>query len=135
MMSKQARRWYDADPILLEVINLMSMAPTEAKQYASKLIAGVEKQVPAEVLASVYEQMENPDRPKNRWYDTDETLVKAVELLKLLPHEAQRAAAMQFIEALKDTQQTTYAILMETFAPKINTLVLDEELEEDEAAR
>jgi hypothetical protein len=127
------RRWYDNDPILLEVVNLMSLAPEAAQQYAQRLIDGVEKQVDASLLENLYAKLDDPNRPKNRWYDDNPVVCKALELLRLLPHEAQRTAALQMIESLKSKQGTAYTILMETFSPKINTLVLDEELETDEA--
>lgn len=128
-----AHRWYDKDPILLEVVGLMSMAPDAAKRYAQALIKGVESKVDASLLAPMYAKLDDPNRPKNRWYDQEPVLVKALELLRLLPHEAQRTVALQMIESLKAEQGTAYTILMETFAPKVNTLVLEEELETHEA--
>lgn len=114
--NQKVRRWYDTDPILLEVINLMALAKEEAKTYASKLIKGVEAQVAPEVLAQVTARLENPNRPQNRWYDKEPVLEKAMELLQLMPPEAQRVAALQFIDALKAKQSpAAYGILKEVF--------------------
>ncbi|MCS6268104.1 MAG: hypothetical protein H2174_11140 [Vampirovibrio sp.] len=114
--NQKVRRWYDTDPILLEVINLMALAKEEAKTYATKLIKGVEAQVSPEVLAQVTARLENPNRPQNRWYDKEPVLAKAMELLQLMPPEAQRVAALQFIDALKAKQSpVAYGILKEVF--------------------
>jgi hypothetical protein len=112
----KVRRWYDTDPILLEVINLMALAKTEAITYATKLIKGVEAQVAPEVLAQVTSRLADPNRPQNRWYDKEPVLAKAMELLQLMPPEAQRVAALQFIDALKAKQSpAAYGILKEVF--------------------
>ncbi|MCX5920061.1 MAG: hypothetical protein NTW61_01860 [Candidatus Melainabacteria bacterium] len=114
--NQKVRRWYDTDPILLEVINLMALAKEEAKTYATKLINGVEAQVAPEVLAKVVARLEDPNRPQNRWYDKEPVLAKAMELLQLMPPEAQRVAALQFIDALKAKQSpAAYGILKEVF--------------------
>ena len=114
--NQKVRRWYDTDPILLEVINLMALAKEEAKTYASKLIKGVEAQVAPEVLAQVTVRLADPNRPQNRWYDKEPVLAKAMELLQLMPPEAQRVAALQFIDALKAKQSpVAYGILKEVF--------------------
>jgi len=115
-VNQKVRRWYDTDPILLEVINLMALAKAEAKTYASKLIKGVEAQVAPEVLAQVTARLEDPNRPQNRWYDKEPVLAKAMELLQLMPPEAQRVAALQFIDTLKAKQSpVAYGILKEVF--------------------
>jgi hypothetical protein len=114
--TQKVRRWYDTDPILLEVINLMALAKDEAKTYATKLIKGVEAQVAPEVLAKVTARLEDPNCPQNRWYDREPVLAKAMELLQLMPPEAQRVAALQFIDALKAKQSSAaYGILKEVF--------------------
>jgi hypothetical protein len=128
--SQQVRRWYDTDPVLLEVLNFMELAPKQAERYAQNLIAGVEKNAPAKALQDVYASFENPNRPKNRWYDENPTLFKAIELLKMMPPETQRLAAMQFIEATK-SDPITYAILKESFAvSELDLSYLDEDYDE-----
>jgi hypothetical protein len=131
--NQKVRRWYDTDPILLEVINLMALAKEEAKTYATKLIQGVEAQVPPEALAQVTARLADPNRPQNRWYDKEPVLAKAMELLQLMPPEAQRVAALQFIDALKAKQSpAAYAILRETFN-FADALAEEAELENEEA--
>jgi hypothetical protein len=128
--SQQVRRWYDTDPVLLEVLNFMELAPKQAERYAQNLMAGVEKNAPAKALQDVYASFENPNRPKNRWYDENPTLFKAIELLKMMPPETQRLAAMQFIEATK-SDPITYAILKESFAvSELDLSYLDEDYDE-----
>ncbi len=126
----KVRRWYDTDPVLLEVLNFMELAPKEATAYASSLIAGVEKHAPQEALAQVYQEFEDPNRPKNRWYDENPILSKAIALLKMMPPDVQRMAALQFIEATK-ADTITYAILKESFATsELDLSYLDEDYDD-----
>jgi hypothetical protein len=128
--TQKVRRWYDTDPVLLEVLNFMELAPKEAEAYAKNLIAGVEKHAPSKALEEVYASFEDPKRPQNRWYDENPTLSKAIELLKMMPPETQRLAAMQFIEATK-SDPITYAILKESFAvSELDLSYLDEDYDD-----
>ena len=127
---QKVRRWYDTDPVLLEVLNFMELAPKQAEAYAKNLIAGVEKHAPAKALKEVYQSFEDPNRPQNRWYDESPTLAKAIELLKIMPPETQRLAAMQFIEATQ-SDPVTYAILKESFAiSELDLSYLDEDYDD-----
>jgi|GEM_PF-2470965 len=129
--SKKVRRWYDTDPVLLEVLNFMELAPKAAEAYAEKLVSGVEKNAPKEALDNLLSTLSDPDRPKNRWYDAHPTLSKAIEILKLMPHDAQRVAAMQFIESTR-SDHATYAILKETFAvADMDLSFLDEDYDDE----
>ncbi|MFN9691876.1 MAG: hypothetical protein ACK551_07255 [Vampirovibrionales bacterium] len=128
--TQKVRRWYDTDPVLLEVLNFMELAPKQAEAYAKNLIAGVEKYAPSKALEEVYASFEDPNRPQNRWYDENPTLSKAIELLKMMPPETQRLAAMQFIEATK-SDPITYAILKESFAvSELDLSYLDEDYDD-----
>ncbi|XVJ52059.1 MAG: hypothetical protein HEQ32_08320 [Vampirovibrio sp.] len=126
----RVRRWYDTDPVLLEVLNFMELAPKAAEAYAKALITGVEQQAPAEALKDVYDKIADPIRPKKRWYDSSPVLSKAIELLKIMPPDAQRMAALQFIEATK-ADPITYAILKESFAmSELDLSYLDEDYDD-----
>ena len=127
------QRWYDADPLLLEVLNLMALAPQAAVTYAQRLIDGVEAKVENGLLQELYAKIEAPDYPKNRWYDSEPALRKALELLRLMPPEAQRVAAHQFIDALEADQGVSYRILKATFAAA-DEAACEQELAQEEAA-
>ena len=60
-------RWYDHDPVLLEVINLLQNYQTELKAQAEIFLEEIEKKVSKEAIDKFYEMV----RPKvcNRWYD------------------------------------------------------------------
>jgi hypothetical protein len=126
-----ARRWYDTDPVLLEVINFMELAPIQAERYAQRLIQGVEKHVARDMLMQVYDNIKVEAGRQNRWYDSNRVLSVAIELLRIMPPDAQRVAAMQFIESIQE-DETAYSILKASFAKTEEALATLNE--EDEAA-
>jgi hypothetical protein len=129
--AQKVRRWYDTDPVLLEVLNFMELAPKSAEAYAQKLISGVEKATSKEALNNMLLLADTGKHPKNRWYDAYPVLSKAIELLKMMPHDAQRVAAMQFIESTR-SDQATYTILKETFAvADMDLTFLDEDYDDE----
>ena len=94
------RRWYDHDPLLIEVLDLLRSFPSDVRAQAEVFIAKIEEQVGPDAIEQLYEQ----SRPKvqgNRWYDKDPVISKAVELLRVVPPEAQRQAALKFLESMK----------------------------------
>lgn len=100
-MEKQVyRRWYDYDPVLLEVINLLQNYQTELKSQAEIFLQEIEKKVSKEAVDKFYEMV----KPKigNRWYDKDPVISRTVELLRVVPPDVQKAAAKSFLKALED---------------------------------
>lgn len=99
-MSQQYKRWYDYDPVLLEVINLLQNYQTELRAQAEVFLSEIEKKVSKEAIDKFYEMV----RPKicNRWYDKDPVISKTVELLRVVPPEVQKATAQSFLKALED---------------------------------
>ncbi len=99
-MSHSYKRWYDHDPVLLEVINLLQNYQAELKAQAEIFLAEVEKKVSKEAIDVFYEQV----RPKvcNRWYDKDPVISKTVELLRVVPPDVQKATAKNFLNALEE---------------------------------
>ena len=99
-MSHNYKRWYDHDPVLLEVINLLQNYQNELKSQAEIFLAEVEKKVSKEAIDVFYEQV----RPKvcNRWYDKDPIISKTVELLRVVPPDVQKATAKSFLNALEE---------------------------------
>lgn len=99
-MSHNYKRWYDHDPVLLEVINLLQDYQSELKAQAEIFLAEIEKKVSKEAIDVFYEQV----RPKvcNRWYDKDPVISKTVELLRVVPPDVQKATAKNFLNALEE---------------------------------
>lgn len=98
-MSHSYKRWYDHDPVLLEVINLLQNYQTELRSQAEIFLAEIEKKVSKEALDKFYELA----RPQvcNRWYDKDPVISKTVELLRVVPPDVQKATAQSFLNALE----------------------------------
>ena len=98
-MSKDFKRWYDYDPVLLEVINLLRDYQTELRAQAEIFLRKVEEQASKEAIDKFYD-MVKPFEGK-RWYDKDPVISKTVELLRVVPKEVQKQAAENFISSLK----------------------------------
>ena len=97
-MSHGYKRWYDLDPVLSEVINLLQNYQNELRAQAEIFLAEIEKKVSKEAIDKFYELA----RPKvcNRWYDKDPIISKTVELLRVVPPDVQKATAQSFLNAL-----------------------------------
>lgn len=93
------KRWYDYDPVLLEVINLLRDYQTELHSQAEIFLKKVEEQTSKEAIDKFY-NMVKPFNGK-RWYDKDPVISKTVELLRVVPKEIQKQAAQNFIDTLK----------------------------------
>ena len=99
-MSPTYKRWYDHDPLLLEVVELLKNYQDELKSQAEVFLAKIEEQVSKEAIDRFYEMVKPVNG--NRWYDNDPVISKTVELLRVVPPEVQKACAQHFINALKD---------------------------------
>ena len=100
-MSPTYKRWYDHDPLLLEVIDLLRNYQTELKAQAEIFLQKIEEKVSKETIDKFY-AMVKPVNANNRWYDKDPIISKTVEILRIVPPEAQRLCAENFIKTLKD---------------------------------
>lgn len=98
-MAHNYKRWYDYDPLLIEVINLLKNYQSELRSQAEIFLQKVEEQVSKEALDRFYEMVKPFNG--NRWYDKDPVISKTVELLRVVPQQVQKQAADSFIEALK----------------------------------
>ena len=94
------KRWYDHDPLLLEVINILKNYQEELKAQAEVFLQMIEEKVSKTALDRFYEMV----KPANgtRWYDKDPVISKTIELLRVVPPDVQKACAEHFINALKD---------------------------------
>ena len=99
-MSPAYKRWYDHDPKLLEVLELLKNYQDELREHAVVFLDKLEEKVSKEALDRFYDLV----KPVNgaRWYDKDPVISKTVEILRVVPTEIQSACAEKFIEALKE---------------------------------
>ena len=77
-MSPAYKRWYDHDPKLLEVIELLKNYQDELKEHAVVFLDKLEQKVSKEALDRFYDLV----KPVNgsRWYDKDPIISKTVEI-------------------------------------------------------
>ena len=94
------KRWYDHDPLLLKVINLLKDYQDDLREQAQIFLDSVEEKVSKEAIDRFY-QMVKPINAQNRWYDNDPVISKTVELLRVVPQNVQNTVSKMFIETLK----------------------------------
>ena len=99
-MSQEYKRWYDHDPELLKLINILKDYQEELKEQAAIFLNNLEKKVSKEAIDKYY-QMVKPLNGGSRWYDKDPVISKTVELLRVVPQDVQKSVAQNFIETLK----------------------------------
>ena len=97
---QQYKRWYDHDPVLLEVINLLKDYQEELKAQAELFLAKIEEKISKDTIDKFY-NMVKPINGK-RWYDKDTIISKTVELLRIVPPEMQKQAAKNFLNTLEE---------------------------------
>ena len=98
--TKQYKRWYDYDPLLLQVVELLREYPDELKSQAEIFLKKVEERVSKDAIDRFYSVVK-PMIKGNRWYDKDPVLSLTIELLRVVPRDIQRQAANNFINILK----------------------------------
>ena len=86
---------------MLEVIELLRNYQTELKAQAEIFLQKIEEKVSKETIDKFY-AMVKPVNANNRWYDKDPVISKTVEILRIVPPEAQRLCAENFIKTLKE---------------------------------
>ncbi len=99
-MSHKYKRWYDHDPVLIEVIDILRNYQEELKAQAEVFLTKIEEKVSKETIDRFYEMVKPV--AGNRWYDRDPVISKTVELLRVVPPEIQKAAAEHFLNTLKE---------------------------------
>ena len=99
-MSPTYKRWYDHDPLLLKVINLLKDYKDDLREQAEIFLSNVEEKVSKEAIDKFY-QMVKPINGGARWYDDDPVISKTVELLRVVPQNVQKTVSQMFIETLK----------------------------------
>lgn len=99
-MKPEYRRWYEHDPLLLEVVELLKNYQDELRSQAEVFLKKIEEKVSKDAIERFYE-MVKPVKG-NRWYDKDPVISMTIELLRVVPPDVQKACAEHFIAALKD---------------------------------
>lgn len=99
-MSPIYKRWYDHDPLLLEVVELLRNYQDELKTQAESFLQKIEEKVSKEAIEKFYELVKPVNG--NRWYDHDPVISRTVELLRVVPPDIQKSCAEKFINALKE---------------------------------
>ena len=100
MTETKYKRWYDHDPVLLEVINLLKDYQEELKAQAEEFLKKIEEKISKDTIDRFYE-MVKPINGK-RWYDKDPIISKTVELLRIVPPDMQKQAAKNFLKTLQE---------------------------------
>ena len=96
----QYKRWYDHDPLMLKVINILKDYQDELKVQAEIFLETVEKKVSKEAIDKFY-NLTKQLNGGSRWYDKDPVISKTIELLRVVPQDIQRQTAQLFIDTLK----------------------------------
>lgn len=99
-MSPAYKRWYDHDPLLLEVVELLRNYQDELKSQAEIFLKKIEDKVSKEAIEKFYDLVKPVNG--NRWYDHDPVISRTVELLRVVPPDVQRTCAEHFINSLKE---------------------------------
>ncbi|MGN0191930.1 MAG: hypothetical protein ACI4CY_00185 [Candidatus Gastranaerophilaceae bacterium] len=98
-MEPKFKRWYDYDPVLLQVINLLKDYQKELHGQSELFLKKIEEKVSRETVDKFYETVK--PTAGRRWYDKDPVISRTVELLRVVPPEVQKNAAEQFLNTLK----------------------------------
>lgn len=99
-MNQEYKRWYDHDPNLMQILELLRNYQEELKAQAIIFLEKLEEKVSKETIDKFYD-MVKPINGK-RWYDKDPVISKTVELLRVIPPDAQKEAAENFKKVLAD---------------------------------
>ncbi len=99
-MKQEYRRWYEHDPLLLEVVELLKNYQDELRSQAEIFLKKIEEKVSVDAIDKFYEMVKPVNG--NRWYDKDPVISKTIELLRVVPPDVQKSCAEHFIKALKD---------------------------------
>ncbi len=95
------KRWYDFDPLMLKVINILKDYQDELREQAQYFLETIEEKVSKDTIDAFYNRSKQINGGM-RWYDKDPVISKTIELLRVVPQAIQRQTAQNFIQALID---------------------------------
>ena len=101
---KQYKRWYDYDPMLMQVVELLREYPEEVKSQAEIFLKKVEERVSKDAIDRFY-SIVKPMIKGNRWYDNDPVMLRAVEILRHADPKTQRIAALKILLSLEEKKE------------------------------
>ena len=99
-MTQNFKRWYDHDPNLMQIIELLRNYQTELREQAKIFLLKIEERVSKDTIEKFYDMVKPVDG--KRWYDKDPIISRTVELLRVVPPDIQKAAADNFKKTLKE---------------------------------
>ena len=112
---EQNRRWYDRDPILSKA---MSILETTDDQFQLKIAFNlikiiIEHNIEEDTYRSVDDILSavedgRCERGNERWYDLNETIRTAVQMLEDCPDEVQTSVAKNIAHLIKEKLQDSY---------------------------
>lgn len=112
MTSSEYQRWYDRDPVLSQALESLRQAPDkyQAQVALNIILIIVEHQIEARTLASVDDLMgtieDSRSQSQNyyrRWYDVNETLRSAIQLLQDCPDDVQKQVIPSISKMVEDS--------------------------------
>lgn len=102
LLSRESfKRWYDHDPVLLQLMRVLYHFEMEVTPYVKLFLAQVEEQVGTETLNRFYQDIERNTPKGRRWYDDDPVMFRLVELFRVIPQDVQRRTAETFLDIMK----------------------------------
>ncbi|MEI7473976.1 MAG: hypothetical protein WCK67_04285 [bacterium] len=91
------KRWYDGDPTVSMAISLLRNASQDKQTLVFNLIKDKGVELGIEVTTRTFKGF---GLFKNRWYDSDEKLSNAMEVLRHCPTDIQKKVALDMINYL-----------------------------------
>ena len=99
-MEQEFKRWYDHDPLMLKVINILKDYQEELREQSEIFLKSIEEKVSKGAIDK-FCSLVKPINGGNRWYAKDPVISRTVELLRVVPVNIQKDVAQKFIDALK----------------------------------
>lgn len=116
MAASEYQRWYDKDPVLRQALESLRNASDkyQAQIALNIILIIVEHQIEARTLSSVDELMVTLEHCQNqsqqyfrRWYDVNETLRSAMQLLQDTPEDVQQQVIPSISRMVEECLQQT----------------------------
>ena len=99
-MKSEYRRWYEHDPLLLEVVELLKNYQDELRSQAEVFLKKIEEKVSKYAIERFYEMVKPVNG--NRWYDLNTTVRTAINMLENCPFSTQKAIAKEMAKLVVD---------------------------------
>lgn len=97
LTNQQSKRWYDCDPTVSMAVSLLRNSSSQNQQLAVALVNEKGKELEIKLSTKEFNVL---GFFKKRWYDSDEEVSIAMEILKLCPAISQKKLALEIINYL-----------------------------------